>query len=104
MLTSVDISAAQYVDVFVQTVISSQSVHQLQKPTEDDERQLEPDDSQPVEEEGRHDASDITQGGADGHAQVPTPREQESISMICTFTSYKYLPGQLASMTPQMKL
>lgn len=39
--------------------------------TEDDERQLQPDDGQSVEQEGRDDASDVAQGGTNGHAQVP---------------------------------
>ncbi|TNN42852.1 hypothetical protein EYF80_046950 [Liparis tanakae] len=39
------------------------------QPTEDDERQLQPDGRQSVEQEGRDDAAYVTQGGADRHAQ-----------------------------------
>ncbi|TNN63954.1 hypothetical protein EYF80_025796 [Liparis tanakae] len=46
--------------------------HNKIKPTEDDERQLHPDGRESVEQEGSDDASDVTQGGADRHAQVPT--------------------------------
>lgn len=45
-------------------------------PTKDDEGQLEPDDSKPIEQEGGYDASDITEGRTHGHAQVPGDRKK----------------------------
>lgn len=41
------------------------------EPTKDDEGQLQPDDCQPVEKEGRDHSANVTQRGTDGHAQVP---------------------------------
>ena len=42
------------------------------KPTKDDEGQLQPDNSQPVEQEGSDDASNVTQSGTNWHSKVPT--------------------------------
>lgn len=41
-----------------------------QRPTEDDEWQLQPDDGQPVEQEGTHKAADVAHRGANRHSQV----------------------------------
>lgn len=53
------------------------------KPTEDDEWQLEPDDSESVEQEGSYNASNITQSGTNRHSQIPADTEQP-------FTFYKW--------------
>lgn len=53
------------------------------QPTEDEEWQLQPDGGESVEQEGRHHASDVTQRGTDGHAQVPVFSYQQP-----TFSNY----------------
>lgn len=58
--------------------ISMFSIHNNIKPTKDDERQLQPDDRQSVEQEGSDDASNITKRGADRHAEIPTHKRTTS--------------------------
>lgn len=44
--------------------------------TEDDERQLQPDGRQAEEQEGRDDAPEVAQPGAERHAEVPADKKR----------------------------
>lgn len=58
--------------------------HRGDERTKDDERQVLPDSSQPVQHERSYDAADIARGRAKGHSQVPTCKNTQ-IEVIETY-------------------